>query len=118
VKGVEDALGRLGGVRRIQVDLQTNLVRIHPDERFELRLEEIPRAVRRAGFVPGEMTVHARGSYEVEDGQVAFRIRGWTRALPIRAELPLPQGETLLRARWDDSTQPPALRPLGAGDAR
>lgn len=92
--------------------LQTNLVVITPEEDEELRLAEIPAAIRGAGFLPAEMNLRARGSYLVRREEVAFRIRGWADAMPVRTRPPVPEGETTLRAGVDYSGPHIVLDPL------
>lgn len=101
----------------MSVHLQTNSVLITPSEHRELRFEGIPAAIRRAGFVPGEMTLRARGAYVLDDGELAFLIHGWPRPLRVRAAPPsateaVPEGETLLLARVDYSGSSIVLEPL------
>lgn len=77
---------------------------ITPERDRELRLAAIPRAIRGAGFVPGEMRLRARGSYEHHAGAPAFRVRGWQSLLRVeRASSELPDGELELTARVDYS---------------
>lgn len=66
-------------------------------------LEEVPRAIKRAGFVPADMHLQARGRYSVDAGTTtaSFRIRGWKRAFKVRTGSPLAEGEILLRAAVD-----------------
>lgn len=54
---MEKALRRLDGVAHLEISLQTNLVLIRPAAGVDLPLEEIPRAIRAAGFTPGELTI-------------------------------------------------------------
>jgi hypothetical protein len=96
----------------VQVHLQTNLLVITPEPREALRLEEVAAAVRRAGFVPAQMTLQARGRYVPGIEGQGFLIRGWPQPLRVRARGPLPEGETLLRARVDYSQTPVVLDPF------
>jgi copper chaperone CopZ len=111
VKGVRDALRRLDGVASLTVDLQTNLVTITPDPRVELDLAAVPAAVRRAGFTPADLRLVARGTLTRATTGDRFRIRGWSRELPLRASSALPEGEQSLSARVDVSGPEPVLEP-------
>lgn len=109
MKGVEDALRRLDGVGSIAVDLQTNLVRVRPAVDVELDLAALPRAIRRAGFTPGELRVVARGELLELGGTRVFRIRGWRCTFPVDALEGVPPGELVLRARVELSGPEPRL---------
>jgi hypothetical protein len=112
VKGVEDALRRLGGVGSIQVDLQSNRVVLVPERDVELDLAVIPRAIRRAGFTPADMVIVARGMFRSENGESVFRIDGWQHDLRVRAEGTLPDEVTRLRASVDFAGDEAVLVPL------
>lgn len=92
----------------VHVDLQANLVHITPSPTVALQLEEVPPAIRSAGFVPGEIVVEARGVFEGD----RFRIRGWSEVLSVKAPGPPPVGEVSLRARVDYSAIPVVLEPI------
>lgn len=109
---MQDALERLDGVHHIRIDLQTNLVTITPEKREELALEEVPRAVKRAGFVPAQMHLQARGSYLTAGNGVSFRIRGWKRALNVRGVASSVAGEIVLQAVVDYTGVEVVLEPL------
>ena len=112
MKGVHDALRRLGGVGSIQVDLQSNRVVLAPERDVELDLAAIPRAIRRAGFTPADMVIVARGTFGSENGERVFRIDGWQHALRVRAEGALPDHVTRLHASVDFSGEETVLVPL------
>ena len=99
MKGVQDALRRLYGVADVHVELQTNQVTITPATDVELDLGAVPEAIRRAGFVPADMHLVARGTVGERAGASTFRIRGWSTELSVRGELPRSDGEIELRAR-------------------
>lgn len=110
MKGVKDALSRLDGVSTVQVDLQANLVHITPSATVALPLAEVPGAIRAAGFVPGDMTIQAQGTFEGD----RFRIRGWSEPLTVRsaaAAAAPPTGEVSLTARVDYSGDSVVLEP-------
>lgn len=92
----------------VKVDLQSNLCNITPSRSAELALAEVPKAVKRAGFAPAEMTIRARGTYE---GQ-GFRIAGWKHVLSVKASGTPPAGEVSIRARVDYGGEAPVLEPL------
>jgi hypothetical protein len=68
------------------VHLQTNVVVISPRSDQQVALAEIPAAVGRAGFVPDEMRIRARGTYESNAGVREFRIRGWRDTFRVETE--------------------------------
>lgn len=107
MKGVKDALSRLDGVSTVHIDLQANLVHITPSATVVLPLAEVPAAIRAAGFVPGEMTIQARGTF---DGD-RFRIRGWSDPPAVRSAAAPPTGEVSLTARVDYSGDSVVLEP-------
>ena len=112
MKGVENALRRLGGVGSIQVDLQSNRVVLTPEHDVELDLAAIPRAIRRAGFTPAEMEIVARGEFGSENGESVFQIEGWHDTLRVRAAGAPPAQVTRLRASVDFSGEEPLLTPV------
>ncbi|MBI4605760.1 MAG: heavy-metal-associated domain-containing protein [Planctomycetes bacterium] len=87
MKGVEDALGRLEGVRAIRIDLQKNLVTITPAPDRVVDLARIPTAIERAGFTPEGLRIVARGSAERAGDGVRFRIAGWPVTYPAQGEV-------------------------------
>lgn len=111
MKGVSDALRRLDGVASLTVDLQTNLVTLTPASDVELDLAAVPAAVRRAGFTPADLRLRALGTLTRAPTGDRFRIRGWSRELPLRASATLPEGEQSLSASVDVSGPETVLEP-------
>ena len=72
----------------------------------------MPRAIRRAGFVPAQMRLSARGIFVADEAGTSFRIRGWQRLFDVRASAAAPDGEVELRAVVDYSGRAAVLRPL------
>ncbi len=110
MKGVDDALRRLDGVKDIKIDLQTNMVTITPSPLAMLDLSAVPRAIDRAGFRPGRMKLRGHGTLEERDGALLFRLRNWPETYPWAGTKDFPP-EGLLTARVDYSNTPPTLRP-------
>ena len=113
MKGVQDALRRLEGVTTVEVDLQSNRVRIRSAPDVELDLAAIPAAVRRAGFTPADMHLVARGTLRLAEEGGEFRIHGWASALAVRRAPGLAAGEQTLRARVDFDGPDLVLEPEG-----
>ncbi|MEZ6016723.1 MAG: hypothetical protein R3F49_16515 [Planctomycetota bacterium] len=98
------------------MDLATGWVTLRCGPHVAVDLASVPRAVREAGFAPSELRLVARGALE-GDGD-AFRIDGWTFALPLEDaggdwRAALARGQ-VLRAQvvgWDVEA-PVALVPL------
>lgn len=89
-------------------------MKLDPDAGFELRLEEIPRAIRGAGFQPGAMRLRARGQVERTGSAWRFCIAGWGRCFEIAGHPP-PEGEASIEALVDYSGAKPVLREVSAG---
>jgi hypothetical protein len=96
MKGVEDALGRLEGVRDLRIDLQSNRVTITPAPRRLLDLAAVPEAIRRAGFRPEGLRIVARGTMEREGVRVSFRIAAWPEAYALEDPPPVDPRENFV----------------------
>lgn len=81
-----DGLERLAGIESITVSLQTGIVTLTPAADRAPDLAAIPALVRRAGFQPSTLRIHARGNREDTADGPAFRIAGWPTALPLVGE--------------------------------
>jgi hypothetical protein len=90
------------------------LVTLDADAGLELRLEEIPRAIRGAGFQPGEMRLRARGQVERTGSAWRFCIAGWRRCFGIAGQPP-PEGGASIEAVVDYSGAEPVLREVSSG---
>jgi hypothetical protein len=111
MEAVHDGLGRLDGVSSISIDLQKNLVTIAPAKDRTLDLAAIPRAIRRAGFRPGLMTVQGTVSFESSPEGPRLRFQGWPFAFPWSGSAPEGAPLALLTAAVDATATPPVLRP-------
>ena len=123
MNGARDALERLDGVQKITFHLQANLVLIEfVDDRTAV-LDEVPRAIYRAGFDPAQLRMIADGSVERGLQGARFTIDGWPQPLNLDptwelevgaqrldAEIVLADGQLLL-------VEPPPL-PVEAMDLR
>jgi hypothetical protein len=61
----------------VSVHLQTSTTDLVPVADKPFSLESIPRAVREAGFTPGEMTITVTGPLERSDAGWALQLPGW-----------------------------------------
>ncbi len=86
--------------------IQTNVVTVTPKPDVFVDLAGLARAIRGAGFAPGDMTLSAVGGLEERDGVTVFRIRAWPEAYPIKPSAESPAGEHLLNADVDYATKP------------
>ena len=98
---MKDALARRCGVTDVKVDIQSNWVTIRPDASRFLQLGEVGPAVRRAGYVPTDMSIKAVGTFERNETGMRFRIRGWPQTFPIIGA-DQASGEQEIRAKWID----------------
>ncbi len=76
----------------------------------EIVLPDIPRAVRRSGFDPGEMKLVARGAVEETEGGSMFRIRHWRQLYEIKGAPKSPGGEIEITAQVATSDRRTVLR--------
>lgn len=92
-------------------------MRIEPAPDRTLVLDEIPRAIYRAGFDPDQLRISANGRVERGPEGLGFHIDGWPQAIPLaeawspgegkqhlEAQVVLTDGKLLL-------VQPPELPP-------
>ncbi len=91
---MKNAVGRLDGVRHVEVELGTRLVRITPARDRTLDLTAIAPAVRAGGARVVRMRIVAAGA--VEPGP-SFRIAGWPVSYAIDGDAP-PEGPCSIRA--------------------
>jgi len=108
---VKNAVGRLDGVRHVEVELGTRLVRITAARDRTLDLGALAPAVRTGGARVVRMRIVAAGA--VEPGP-AFRIAGWPVSYAIDGEAP-PEGPCSIRATVHISDGAPRLRLVGTG---
>jgi hypothetical protein len=98
VDGVRDAVGRLDGVRKVEVQLGTQRAYITPAKDRTLDLAAIGPAARAgAGANVVRMRIAARGQVEKDAGGARFRIAGWPVAYPIEGD-DLAEGTRSIRA--------------------
>jgi len=109
---VKNAVGRLDGVRHVEVELGTRLVRITPARDRTLDLAALAPAVRKGGARAVRMRIVAAGAVEPGPG---FRIAGWPVAYAIDGEAP-PEGPCSIRATVHITGGTPRLRLVGRGE--
>ena len=80
VRGVEESIRRLPGVRSVAAELKTGEVRIEAEAGRSLDLQKIRAQIVRAGFEPvREPVIHATGTInQSPHGRLTFRISGTT----------------------------------------
>lgn len=82
VRGLEERLGRLSGVRDVQVDLEGGIARFAVTQGV-LPPDAVQRAVRSAGFSPRGLRVEARGALRGSGDDLALDVGGG-HILPVR----------------------------------
>ncbi len=82
------------------------MVTITPKPDVFVDLAGLARAIRGAGFSPGDMTLSAVGDLVERDGATVFWIRAWPEAYPIKPPAESPAGEHLLNADVDYARKP------------
>ncbi len=116
--GVEKKLGQMKGVTDVTVDLKTSTASLTFEEGFSLDLAAIQKAVRRAGFTMGTVTISAIGSITDSDGNLFLEVRDsqqkflLSEASETEGELHRGQNPQLLTPATED-----ALRKLMHGTA-
>lgn len=80
MKGVQDALTRLSGVKKVTVKLQDGLVITETDDSQAVLPRALWKEIARVGFTPVRMELRARGALE----EAAFVIDGrrWSLSRP------------------------------------
>lgn len=99
MNGARDALERLDGVQEITFHLQANLVLIEPADDRTVVLDEVARAVYRAGFDPDRLRVIADGSVERGLQGARFTIDGWPSPMALDPTWELELGAQRLDAQ-------------------
>ncbi len=74
--GVEKWLGRVHGVTDVTVDLKTDTANLRFAKGASLDAKAIHRAVTKAGFTMGAVTVTAVGFLTEENGSLVLTVRG------------------------------------------
>jgi hypothetical protein len=93
VKGVQDALTRLSGVRKVTVKLQEGIVVVTTDSSRQVLPAAVWKEIVRVGFKPVEVEIRARGTFE----GTAFAVDGhrW----PVAGRVPAESGSRIARLR-------------------
>lgn len=99
MRGVENALGGLEGIHKIDAPIGGFEVKITPAKDKTLDLAAIPDAIWQASINTYHMNIAARGRVERgEDGAPRFRISGWPHTYALEGSY-LPEEERVYRAR-------------------
>lgn len=79
--GVEKRLKKVQGVERVVVSTKDGIATLTAKAQQSIDVEQIPRAVRSAGFTPGPIMVEAVGRVETDGrDRVVLRLRGTDQA--------------------------------------
>jgi len=112
-------------VQQSKTSLETQSATLHFKPGKPIDFTQIDKAVDRAGFTAGEITIWAKGTPKVEaDGRLVFVVSGTNQALPVAdgeeaARLKAQAGKEIsIVAKVDRKQQPPRLLSIGPADPK
>lgn len=101
MKGVQDALTRLSGVKKVTVRLQEGIVIAATDAGEPVLPAAVWKEIARVGFKPVEMEVRARGNFE----EGAFMVDG--RRWPLFRAAPPGRAPRTARLKVQEGSEDP-----------
>ena len=81
--GVEKRLRRVDGVGAVTISMKQGTASLSADKGESIRIGQVPRAVKDAGFTPGVMRIVAAGTIRAEGGRLFVRTHGEPQELLI-----------------------------------
>lgn len=75
--GVEKKLKKVDGVGSITIDMKSGTAALAAKEKESINVEQVPEAIKKAGFTPGAIKVEAIGTVRIDEQQrMLFQLRG------------------------------------------
>ena len=82
--GIEKRLKKVDGVRSIAISTKGGTARLVAKDGESIAVEQIPGAVKKAGFTPGTITVEAVGEITTDErNRVVLKVRGADQTLLV-----------------------------------
>lgn len=101
MKGVQDALTRLSGVKKVAVRLQEGIVVATTDPEAPVLPAQVWKEIARVGFKPVGMELRARGAFE--RGAFVIDARRW----PMSGRAPDEKGPRIVRLKTGAGAEDP-----------
>lgn len=79
--GAQKRLKKVGGVKDVKVDVNLGLATLFAGQGQSIDVQQIPDAVKKAGFVPDDIRVVAIGMVQDNSGQLYLQLRGQEQGL-------------------------------------
>jgi len=92
--GIEKRLGKVEGVKSVTVDLGRGKANLQVKEGHTININQVPSAVKEAGFTPGKIRILAVGTVNKKNGHIGLQVQGAEQSF-ILSELKDPLKEEL-----------------------